>query len=355
MPTPHSALFCLPFLILAAAACQGQPGEAPVTLRVLDETPVTSLPHDIRGYRTVAGEGEFYFQALAGNYLAISLKGEVRVALDLSKVPASNSIRPDGLFLVDLAPAPRGGVLAITTWTDASRESQYGLLRFDEDGDYDDLIPLDTGFTPAHVAEFSSSGGFLLSGYDDSGKTRLALLDTRGKVLVPEVLRSSSSNASGRSGSAEAKKPGAQTAAVKSGVMQLASGDDDAVYVFDPSWGRKAIRVRSGGQFTEMALPQPAFLKNTSTMPLQMLISHGSLYLCEAILDTGKKPGDAMELRRFTISVYDRYSGALAAFYRVDSAFGSTPVAAYPREFFFLHARNVPGQGLNFSIVRMAP
>ena len=88
---------------------------------------------------------------------------------------------------------------------------------------------------------------------------------------------------------------------------------------------------------------------------MALYVSHSNLYLCEAILDKGHVAGDAMVLKRFALSVYDRFSGTLDGSFEIDNTFGASPVALSPREFHFLNAKVVPGQGLIFSIIRAAP
>jgi hypothetical protein len=57
-------------------------------------------------------------------------------------------------------------------------------------------------------------------------------------------------------------------------------------------------------------------------------------------------------LKHFALSVYDRYDGTLNATYRMDIAFGATPVSLSPREFYFLKAKVLPGGALSFSLIR---
>ncbi len=86
-----------------------------------------------------------------------------------------------------------------------------------------------------------------------------------------------------------------------------------------------------------------------------MYVSHSSLYLYEAILDKGQKTEEVTELKRFAISVYDRYSGTLNASFRVDSGSGLIPVALSPKEFHLLDAKVLPGGELSFSLIRSGP
>jgi len=355
MSTVVSLSRCIPFPILAASICLGQIGATPTPLRILDKTPVAFLPLNLKGFRAIPGEGEFYLQTGPGTYIAVGLDGQTHSALDVAKVPASDSIKPGDLYTTDLAPDPHGGAIAPVVWEDASKKSRAGILRFDEDGDYEALIALDAEFNPAHVAEFSSAGGFVVTGYDEGGKIHVALFDSRGRMLVPEVLRFGNTDASPNKPKNGQSEQSDTRSEIEAGLIQMASGDDDAVYLFNPSSGRKVIRIRPDGHSSEIALPKPAFLEGINTPPLDMLISHGNLYLCEAILDEGQRPKDATELKRFALSVYDRYTGALNASFQIDSTFGATPVGASPREFHFLDAKVVPGQGLSFSIIRAAP
>ncbi|MGB6830059.1 MAG: hypothetical protein WBE41_18570 [Terracidiphilus sp.] len=345
----------IPFPVLAASICFCQIGATPTPLRILDKTPVASLPLNLKGFRAIPGEAGFYLQTGPGAYIAVGLDGQTHSALDVAKVPASDSIKPGDLYTTDLAPDPRGGVIAPVVWDDASKKSRAGILRFDENGDYEALIPLDAEFNPAHAAEFSSAGGFLVTGYDEEGKIHVALFDSRGRMLIPQVLKFGNTDATpGTPENGQTEQPDRQPA-IEAGLIQLASGDDDAVYLFNPSSGRKVIRIRPDGQSSEIVLPKPVYLQDASTLPLDMLVSHGNLYLCEAVLDKGQKPEDAMELKRFALSVYDRYTGTLNASFQIDSTFGATLVAASPREFHFLDAKVVAGQGLSFSIIRAAP
>ncbi|MGP8251878.1 MAG: hypothetical protein ACLQHF_07570 [Terracidiphilus sp.] len=344
----------LAVVVLVVPACFGQTGPQLTPLRILEETPIPTLQVSSMGLRAVAGDGEFYVQTGLGKYTAVDLEGETHVALDISKVPATDSMNPQDLFVVDLAQAPRGGVIAVVWWNETPKAQRAGVLRFDEHGDFSSLLWLDAAFIPTHVAEFSSAGDFLVTGYDEHSKVHVALVNSRGTMVIPQVLPYGDAEvASGNKAPGQAGQPSDQSIREAS-LIQLVSGDDNAVYLYNPSFGRKVIRIQPSGQSTEIALPPP-FPEGESTLPLQMYVSHSSLYLYEAILDKGQKTEEVTELKRFAISVYDRYSGTLNASFRVDSGSGLIPVALSPKEFHLLDAKVLPGGELSFSLIRSGP
>jgi hypothetical protein len=358
----------LPLFFLAASVCFGQAGTAPATvpaseptaltepapvptpLRILEEIPLPSLHIERSYWRSVAGNQEFYVQTDPGKYTAVDLKGQTHTALDVSLVPATDSMNPSDLFVIDLAQDPRGGVIAPVLWNETPNKTRAGILRFDEHGDYNELIWLDTELIPTHVAEFSSSGDYLVTGYDPYGQVHVALFNFQGKMVIPQVFSyGNTEDVAGKQTAGQADRPSDQSV-LKASLIQMASGDDDAVYLFNPASGRKVIRVQPSGKWTEIDLPKPASLEGT--LPLAMFVSHSSLYLDEAILDKGQKLEGVSVLKHFALSVYDRYDGTLNATYRMDIAFGATPVSLSPREFYFLKAKVLPGGALSFSLIR---
>ena len=143
----------LPLFFLAASVCFGQAGTAPATvpaseptaltepapvptpLRILEEIPLPSLHIERSYWRSVAGNQEFYVQTDPGKYTAVDLKGQTHTALDVSLVPATDSMNPSDLFVIDLAQDPRGGVIAPVLWNETPNKTRAGILRFDEHGD----------------------------------------------------------------------------------------------------------------------------------------------------------------------------------------------------------------------------
>jgi hypothetical protein len=366
MIMPVKPTHILLFLSLSASTCFGQDGAAPTPLRVLEEIPVTSLQLNGNGFRVTMGKSEFYIETGAGRYVAVDLEGRSRTALDLAKIPATDFGKSSELFVVDLSPEPRGGVNALvlstrtkeaTNTSLAKEEQRFGIVCFDDHGEFDELIPLDTGpdFNPTHVGEFSSGKEFLIAGYGEHGRVFLSIFGNRGELLIPHLHPTKyPALDADKQRNTDDTKPTAR-GAVAAGIIQLAAGDDDAVYLFDPSRGRQALRIRPDGISEDITLPEPSYSKDLSTQPLGFYVSHSNLYISEAILDKGQAAGDAMELKRFGLSVYDRYTGALTASFEIDKTYGATPVALSPREFHFLNAKVAARQGLSFSIIRTAP
>ncbi len=353
-PTKSARIFAV--AVLMTPACFAQSGIVPTPLRIVEETPLPALVSNLKGWRVSVGDGEFFVQTGDKKYAAVDSDGQVRTALDVSMVPATDSMNPRDLFLLDVTQDPRGGVIAPVWWNEASRKKmRSGILRFAENGDYNSLLWLDAGFLATHVAEFSSSGDFLVTGYDDHGKTYTALFDFQGKMLIPHVLSLGPTEEPARKQASPQTEKSIQESALDASLIQLASGDDDAVYVYDPSKGRKVFRVLPSGKSTEIALPKPTFLERANSFPLEMFVSHSSIYLNEAILKAGQKTEKVTELKRFGISVYDRYTGELSSAFQIDGTYGGTPVALSPKEFSFLNVKVSPGGMLNFSIIRARP
>jgi hypothetical protein len=61
-------------------------------------------------------------------------------------------------------------------------EPRYYIAEFDADGSYKRALKLDLSFRPTRIAGFQS-GDFLVSGYDGSNVSHLALLDSSGQLL----------------------------------------------------------------------------------------------------------------------------------------------------------------------------
>jgi len=135
-------------------------------------------------------------------------------------------------------------------------------------------------------------------------------------------------------------------------MMQMVSGDDDSVYLYNPAKIRTVSHVQATGKVTEITLGTP---KTGNTLPLELLASHTNLYLAEAELAPGQRVEDVTELGKFLISVFDRYSGTLDRTYEIEKPFGANPLAASPKEFYFFSAKVLPTTGLGFSIVRAQP
>lgn len=333
-------------------ACSGQDGVVPKSLHVREEIPVSSLPMRSRGFRTICGDGRFYIQTGAGQYSVVDLEGQAHAALDTAKVPANQSLNPRDLLITDLEPSPHGGVIATVVGEDSSKTNRAAILRFDEDGDFDRSITLDSDLHPARVAEFNSSGGFVVAGYDDRGRDYLALIDLHGKVVVPHLLAPEVADLGSRPNPAGSTAP---EAAIKAGSIKMVSGDDDAVYLFDPSRGRKITRIQPSGETTELPLgTAPSSSSGRPALPLELALSHGRIYLNEAMLDPGQRPAGVPRLTEYLLSVFDRYSGELEAIFQSDEPFGSTLITASPAALYFLDAR-VEHAVIRLSIVRADP
>ena len=362
-------IFAVALGALAAGTCFGQDGSAPVPLRVIEET---SLPSNLiqtpylRVYPggTSGGREFFYVQAAPGKFAAAGFDGTSHTALDVGLVPSSGAMDPKDLFVVDLSGDPRGGAIAPVVWSPNPGTTRAGILRFDQDGDFRDLIWLDTSadFIPTHVAAFSSGQGFLVAGYDEHGIS-VDLFDYRGKkvrtIVLPgegggvEAAKSPSRQEQHRP-DASVPQPSVRLAFARSAsFIQMASDDDNAVYVFDSSSERKLFRIRPGGQYTEIKLARPLTEEGANTMPLGIFVSHSNIYLDEAILGTGQKKKDYVgQLKRFLISVYSQNDGTLSQSFLDDTGFGALPVSLSPREFYFLKMKDSPGETPTFSLIR---
>lgn len=355
-----AVLLPLALLALATSASFGQVLSAP--LHVMDQTSIPSLQLHSAGFRAVMGLDGFYVQTGPTKYMAVNLDGQVHTALDTSRVEATNDMDPASLFVIDVSPSPRGGLIAPVVWTERAPADQkppqkskqrFGILRFDQDGDYDDLIEINVPFRLRHVAEFSSSGGFLVTGVGDDGTLHAAVLDNRGQIVVPQVSLWGKARPPVGKRTADETQQAMTKAAIEAGEMQVISGDDDAVYLYDPALGSKVARVASSGKISQIALAAAPLPNGATALPLALYISHSTLYLDEALIEG--KPATATELKHFLLCVYDNSAGALKASYKIDSSYGAVPVALSPREFYFLDAKVGYGSKVNFSIVKVSP
>jgi hypothetical protein len=337
----------------AAPTCYSQLLAGPVTLRETARIPVPSLRLESAGFRTVAGDKSFYVQTDHGKYTAVDLQGNTHLAFDVAMIPPNDSVSPTDIFLADLAEVPRGGVLALVAWSPTPEKTRFGIECVDEDRDYAPIVWLDVDFIPTHAAEFSIAGDFLVSGYSNDGSIHVALFDHRGNLSIAQVLKEHDAmgGAAGKQTS-EQKNEVIDRAAREAGLMQVVSGNDDSIYVYNPSWGRRVANVRSGGKVTEIKLASP---RSENTLPMELFASNSFLCLTEAELDPGRNSNAPTELTKFLISSYDRFSGALIASYQIRDSFGANPVAASPREFDFLDAKVISNGTVSFSIIRAQP
>jgi hypothetical protein len=308
-------------------------------------------------WRAIPGDGKIYVQTGEGHYASVDFDGHTVEALSVKAVPGTTEMSIDDLHVIDISPDSRGGVLAPVVWERKTGKSKAGILKFDSRGSFSGLTWLDGDFFPTRVASFSSTGNMLVAGYDDDGKIPLSIFDTHGKLLIARI---SADPASTDSLDSKAKQDEAarDQATLEASQIQLASGDDDAVYLFDPTKGRKILRVTPNGKTTEIILTKSDSQgSEENLLPMNFFASRGSLYLHEAILKSGEKAGQSgqpVTLQHFAISVYDRYTGELRESYRIYGDFAGTVAAASPREFYFLKSKDIGAGALRFSLVRAA-
>jgi len=341
-------VFVVLFFAIGTSISLGQSEVSPMLLRTTGEAQIDSFRLNAKGFREIAGDQVFYLQASPRRYVAIELDGQSHPALDLDQVPPTDAMNPKDLYLIDMTPDPRGGVLGVVRWNETPAKIRTGVVRFDRDGDYDGLVWLDTDLSVTHAVEFNSSGNFLVVGYDEHGKIKVALFDFRGFVVNPAVLSYGEAVAAGSKSAAGQVTPAMERAMREAGTIQMASATDDSVYLLNVQRGRKILRVQSNGKVTEMKLGGPS----QDTMPMELVVSPSYLYLGEAILDKGKRVGP---LKKFSISVYDRDNGTLDASYEAMTPLGGTFVVASPRDFYFLGTKVPPGGAVNFSLIRAQP
>jgi len=261
----------------------------------------------------------------------------------------------DDLHVIDISPDSRSGALAPVIWEQKNGKSKPGVLRFDSRGSFSGLAWLASDIFPAHVASFSSTGDMLVAGYDDKGTVHLSIFDVYGKLLISQIATDPVSPATTEPDAAKAEARNEQ-ATLEASQIQLAGGDDDAVYLFNASAGRKVLRVTPNGKTSQLSLIEPALRPGDGKLlPLNFFVSHSSIYLHEAILKAGEeagRSGQAVTLQHFAISVYDRYTGAMQESYRIDGDFAGNLAAASPREFYFLKSQVIGAGALRFSLVR---
>jgi len=317
-------------------------------LRITDDRQIDAFTLNANGFREVAGDQVFYVGTSPRRCVAVDLDRQIHSALDLDQIPATDVMSPKDLYLADVTPDPRGGVLGVVRWNETPKKTRTGVVRFDRDGDYDGLVWLDTDLNVTHAVEFSSSGNFLVVGNDEHWRTKVALFDFRGFVLNPAVLTYGDAVDASSKSAAEQVTPAMERAMREAGTIRMASAPDDSVYLLNVQRGRKILRVQSSGKVTEMKLAGPS----QDTMPMELVVSPSYLYLGEALLEKGQTSGP---LKRFLISVYDRDNGTLEASYETKTPLGGTFVAASPRDFYFVGTRVPPGGAVNFSLIRAQP
>ena len=339
---------------LASSACYAQDHIVPIEIQSFQESPVPSLQISGGGFRIVSGNNKFYVQTGEGRFVSIDLHGTTQTAMDLSAIPPTDSLDMKYLYMVDMTPDSRGNVLALAMYDKSPDRARAGVARFNSDGTFDDLIWL--GFDPyfhvTHIAQFSSSGEFLVNGYDDHGHTKLVLCSGEGAVVVPDVLAETPSISPDAEKKPKKDPVGDAGAQEKAARLQLVSGEDNTIYVFDESVGQKVGRITDRGKVTWIPL---AGLPSNSAFPLEMLVTQSNLYLSLADLPSDKDSLAAHVLNKFSIFSFDRYDGTLLATYQVEKSFGAFPLVSSPRDLFFLNPSVQSSGGVSFSIMEARP
>jgi len=328
----------------------GQDQPPVLKLHVDTETPVSCIHLDSSVWRDYPARNDFYVREAFDRYIAVSLKGLCRPALDIALVPSNPSFKSSDLHIVDLADRERGGVIATAVWNPDEHTQKPAVLVFNDDGTFNKLVFIDAAFFPIHVAEFSSGRGYVVAGNCDDDRIFQALVTSEGKVLKPNVLETPVETST-----AQEKSGASNQSTMQAGLIQLVSGDDDAVYLYNPSKGRKVFRIRSDGTSTAIDLATSAAPQGERALPLRVFISYSNLYLQEALVSESKSNAEVTALNRFLLSVYDRSTGALDHAYINDGSFGGTPISMAPHEFHFLKANSLPNGTLSFSLIRAVP
>lgn len=322
-------------------------------LRVTGETQISSLHINARSFREAAGDNRFYIESEPGKFVSIDVDGDTHKSFDLASIPITIVKSPHDLHLVDISAGSHGSILATVWWAESPTSLRTGLVRFDSDGDYDKLIWLDTDLTVTHAVEFGTSGNFVVTGYTDKYQTKLALFDSRGFLLKDQLSPYADKGDPVPNGAGD---PAAQDefknhVMWETGVMQLARASDDSVYVYNPGWDHKILRIQPNGKMDQINLGG----KERNAVPMHMVVSTGYIYLSEAILDEGQKPDAAMAMKNFSVSVYDRYQGTLDESYTVKDALGFVFLPVSTRLFYFPKLTVPPGGAVNVSLIREEP
>lgn len=75
----------------------------PLQLHLDSEMHLNCIHLDTGRWRTYPGQNEFYVQEELDRYVAVSLKGECRPALNMALVQGNSLFKPSDLHIVDLA------------------------------------------------------------------------------------------------------------------------------------------------------------------------------------------------------------------------------------------------------------
>jgi hypothetical protein len=346
--------FVIALLFLSTAVAQSNNSQ----LHIEGELPLPALQTYSMSYRTVPGLDVFYVQTEPNKYLAIDTEGHSYQALNTLAVPGTTNRSSLNLSVIDLSPVPSHGVIAPVIWQQAppfgsasstAPTSHIGILAFDQHGQYKELIELKEHSNPARIAEFSDAGGYIFLGYDDSGALQLQLLDSAGTVvktnLLPPLIKKDSKPSDATSPKLEDLLDQAAMAAAK---IQLVSGDDGCIYAYSPDWGAKILRFQPSGQSSEIVL-KSSLPTITSLFPLAMFVSHKNIFIDQSSLESGGGT-QAAELNRFTLDIYNGFSGELSKSYTIEESYGASPVMLDSTGLYFLNAKVNAGH-LTFSLV----
>lgn len=342
-------------------------------LQVRDESPLPALQTGAMSYRTVPGLNEFYVQTGPNRYMAVDLTGHVHTALDTLSVPVTFSQRSTDLAVIDLSPVPGRGVVAPVMWrdspaigvsSDAAPDVRWGVLAFDADGHYKELVEistrLKTKISPVRIAEFDRSGGYLLLGYDDQAKIVLYLLDSSGNIVRNDLLptwakqietKDSAVETQTKDSAAATQESRPNQVAVTAANIQLVSDDANSIYAYSPDWNGKIVKFQHNGESSQMELGSNSQAK-AHVFPLAMLVTHDSIVIDQAPVEG--IAGHANELKHFTLSVYSKTTGELLKQFAINENYGGSPVAFDSTGAYFLRPKVVMG-ALSFSLVNAEP
>lgn len=333
-------------------------------LQIRDESPLPGLQTGAMSYRTIPGLDEFYVQTGPNKYMAVDLSGHVHTALDTLSVPPTFSQRSTDFAVIDLSPVPGRGVVAPVMWRnlpamggepDAAAGFRWGVLSFDEDGHYKELVEISTHLkshiSPVRIAEFDRSGGYLLLGYDDQGKLLLYLLDSSGNVVRNDLLPTWAKQVDTKDSATAAQDDRLNQAAVTAANIQLVSDDTNSIYAYSPDWGGKIVKFQPGGESSQMQLGSNSKTKS-HVFSLAMLVTHDSIVIDQAPVEGAA--GQANELKHFTLNVYSKTTGELLRQYSIDENYGGSPVAFSSAGAYFLRAKVAMG-ALSFSLINAEP
>ncbi len=357
------------------ATAPQQAGVSVTPLRMAGETKVESdLGHGMSLPKM--GEGGFYAQISNGGALGqkiywINLKGEKKLALDLTRLSLEGGVDPTDLYIRDFAADAQSGLDALVTWEDKNHIDHAAMVQFDSDGDFRRMVSLKINFRPTRFATFLS-GNWLLTGYTagrkDKSSLPLVIVNSDGDPITINNASGTgllsafqlpfrapkSSNAKNTSSDTNDEDHALDALYIASTLL-MSGGDDGYVYLYDPVLSSSIYKVASDGSTSKIAVPPPALADNEKLRPFGIHAGYGQVVLEEAVVPKSQARTGAIKIKRTILLVFDTSNGSEVGAYSAPNQFGNLLIGFSPESFYFMSLRPQADHRVDHYIVHATP